>query len=57
MICEGTVTTKGGDVLRVEMDPRYRVEFICPNCGNEFQITCPDSVERCICGEKLERVS
>jgi hypothetical protein len=41
----------------MEMDPRYRVEFICPNCEKEFQITCPDIVERCICGAELNRFS
>lgn len=44
-------------MLPVEMDPRYRVEYICPNCGTEYQITCPDGVERCICGTELDRVS
>jgi hypothetical protein len=44
-------------MLQVEMDPRYRVEFICPKCEKEFQITCPDNVERCTCGAELDRIS
>ena len=47
----------GGQVSRLEMDPRYRVEFICPKCGIELQITCPEIVEHCICGTELDSSS
>ena len=37
----------------MEMDPRYRVEFVCPDCKTEFQITCPERTELCTCGAVL----
>jgi hypothetical protein len=35
------------------MDLRYRVEFVCPDCEAEFQITCPANTELCTCGAVL----
>lgn len=36
-----------------DMDQRYRIEYVCPDCKAEFQITCPESPELCQCGAVL----